>query len=74
MYRYARNAPEQLLIGACDVLEEVEALEEGGEDYKMRVRAERGERIVNKKMHGKFFRDISKSQVTVLGSGYLKVN
>ena len=76
--RDAAFVPDVLLMGAKSVLigdevctrEECEShsdecfTEESGAQFKERVLRERGERVLDKKLHGKFFRDVREVAAT----------
>ena len=57
---YMRSAAETPMVAARSVLigDEECSKEESGAEYKERVLTERAERVHEKKMHGKFFRDV----------------
>jgi len=59
--RYMKESPELLICAAEYVLNDCQVTEadESGEEYNARIMEERAERLMEKEMHGKFFRDIS---------------
>ena len=57
--RYARVSPEILILAACEVENErYEGINETGKEFKKRKTNERIERIFEKPMHGKLFREV----------------
>ena len=62
LYKYIRENPDLLICAANEVLHCKETRNEeteSGLEYKKRVTGERIDRITEKKMHGKFFREVA---------------
>ena len=57
--KYTKNCLERLVIAANDILNDGSvSVSESGVEFKERVARERKERVTNKEMHGKFFREV----------------
>ena len=57
LFKYVDSTPEVNMHAVCSVFDEILDTEDGN-SYKERAMEKRIERLCNKKMHGKFFRDL----------------
>lgn len=63
--KYTKNCLERLMIPTNVILYEGDtSISESGVEYKERVIRERTERVMNKEMHGKFFREVKEFACT----------